>query len=207
MLKINLVAQEAELFDAWTKHCGDLSFVKVCCGSIFDFPTDAVVSPANSFGFMDGGIDLAYSNRFPGVQDEVQSVIIDEYSGELLVGQALLVGTEDVDIPMLIAAPTMRVPMVLGRETVAPYLAARAVLLLITQKLESGVKTVSFPGLGTGVGRVRPDVCARQMRAAINEVLLQESSFPQTAWESAIRHQQLYGSEVRELQNAKSGEA
>ena len=25
---------------------------------------DAIVSPANSFGFMDGGIDMVYSKRF-----------------------------------------------------------------------------------------------------------------------------------------------
>ncbi len=29
-----------------------------------DVKCDAVVSPANSFGFMDGGIDLIYSHRF-----------------------------------------------------------------------------------------------------------------------------------------------
>ena len=33
-------------------------------GSIFDVACDAVVSPANSFGFMDGGIDALYVDRF-----------------------------------------------------------------------------------------------------------------------------------------------
>jgi O-acetyl-ADP-ribose deacetylase (regulator of RNase III) len=33
-------------------------------GDIFEHMADVTVSPANSFGYMDGGIDLVYSNYF-----------------------------------------------------------------------------------------------------------------------------------------------
>lgn len=69
-------------------------------GDIFDYPADAIVSPANSFGFMDGGIDLAYSERFGWhVQALVQSIIMQDYDGELLVGQATTVETGDCALP------------------------------------------------------------------------------------------------------------
>jgi O-acetyl-ADP-ribose deacetylase (regulator of RNase III) len=35
----------------------------------------ALVSPANSFGYMNGGIDNIYSQMFPGIQQQVQHII------------------------------------------------------------------------------------------------------------------------------------
>ena len=40
------------------------------------------------------------------------------------------------------------------------------------------VQTVAFPGLGTGVGRVEPNACARQMRVALEEYLAQAIDKP-----------------------------
>jgi O-acetyl-ADP-ribose deacetylase (regulator of RNase III) len=162
---VNLVlcAVEPPLADAWERFCGDLPFVSVHRGSIFDVACDAVVSPANSFGFMDGGIDLLYS-RFFGweIETRVQDAIKARHHGELLVGAAEIVETAHEAIPFLIAAPTMRVPMIL-RDTVNPFLAARAVLLLVKygvfpdgekadMPIANTVKTIAFPGLGTASG-------------------------------------------------------
>jgi O-acetyl-ADP-ribose deacetylase (regulator of RNase III) len=126
------------------------------------------------------------------------------------VGQAEIVPTDDARIPFVIAAPTMRVPMIL-RDTVNPYLAARAVFRLIAsgqfadgpfvgEPLRDVVRTVAFPGLGTGVGKVRPNICARQMRAAIEDVLLGKSSFPQSWADAQSQHQLLYADRFRDLQ-------
>ena len=68
-MKLILTAIEQPLADAWTKFCGDLDFVTVHHGSIVDVECDAVVSPANSYGFMDGGIDAVYLGHFgPEIQ-------------------------------------------------------------------------------------------------------------------------------------------
>jgi O-acetyl-ADP-ribose deacetylase (regulator of RNase III) len=210
-LNIVLAAVESDLADAWQQVCGDLSNVRVHRGSILDVPCEAVVSPANSFGFMDGGIDLRYSQYFGWhVQDRLQAAIRDRHHGELLVGAAEIVETGDARIPFLIAAPTMRVPMILG-ETAAPYLAARAVLRLVRhgrfpdgmfagQSINSVISTVAFPGLGTGVGRVHPAVCARQVRVAIEAVELGQWTFPRTWAEAQEQHQLLYTDRVRDLQ-------
>ena len=210
-MKIVLSAVEDDLADAWERHCGDLPGVSVHCGSILDLSVDAVVSPANSFGFMDGGIDHLYSDRFGwGVQERLQELIRTRHHGELLVGAAEIVETGHPRIPFVIAAPTMRVPMVLA-DTVAPYLASRAVLLLTRhgvvpsgvlagEPVAAAVQSVAFPGLGTGVGRVGPNACARQVRVAIEEVVLGRGHYPRTWAEAQQRHQLLYTNRVRDLQ-------
>jgi hypothetical protein len=63
-MEIVLTSLDQDLASSWKSVCGDLPGVSVYKGSIFDVKCDAVVSPANSFGFMDGGIDLRYSDRF-----------------------------------------------------------------------------------------------------------------------------------------------
>jgi O-acetyl-ADP-ribose deacetylase (regulator of RNase III) len=160
---------------------------------------------------MDGGIDLRYSHHFGWeVQDRLQELIRTRHHGELLVGTAEVVETGNLQIPFVIAAPTMRVPMILG-ESVHPYLAARAVFLLIQhgvvpagalagEQIAKVVTSVAFPGLGTGVGRVNPDSCARQVRAAIEEVVLGQGTFPRTWADAQRRHQLLYTDRVRDLQ-------
>lgn len=210
-LNVVLASIDAPLAEAWLRFCGDLPGVAIHRGSILDVHCDAVVSPANSFGFMDGGIDLLYTRHFGWqLQERLQERIRSDHHGELVVGHAAIVPTDNARIPFLIAAPTMRVPMIL-RDTVNPYLAARAALLLIKhgqfregpfqgEPVRSVIRTVAFPGLGTGVGRVRAAVCARQVRAAIEEVILDSNPFPRSWADAQARHQLLYGEEFRDLQ-------
>lgn len=204
-LRITLAAIDDELASAWQRWCGDLAFVTVHRGSIFDANVDAIVSPANSFGFMDGGIDRLYVARFGhSIQDRVQQRIKTDHAGELLVGSAAIVETDDETIPFLLAAPTMRVPMAL-ESSINPYLAARAVFLLIRdgtfssgtysgQPISSHVKSIGFPGLGTGVGRVPPTQCSKQVRAAIEDVVMGRLVFPETTSRIRKRHDRLTGS-------------
>ena len=210
-MKIILTAREDDLADAWERHCGDLPDVCVHRGSILDVDCDAVVSPANSFGFMDGGIDMLYSQHFGWqVQERLQKLIREKHDGELLIGTAEIVDTDNLRVPFLIAAPTMRVPMIL-QDTVNPYLAARAVFLLVQhgtfaqgilagEQIADAVRTIAFPGLATGVGTVGPNTCAHQVRVAIEEVLLGKAAFPRTWAEASEWHQKLYTDRVRNLQ-------
>lgn len=162
---------------AWENEFAASKNIAIHRGSIFELQCDAIVSPANSFGFMDGGLDLKISEFFGWqIQARLQELIKTEHHGELLVGAAQIVNTGHPKIPYLISAPTMRVPMVLGAETVNVYLATRAVMLLVGfgilidgTPIKDIVKTVAIPGMGTGVGRVPPSVCARQMRQAIEQ--------------------------------------
>lgn len=211
-MEVILTSISDDLSDAWRRFCGQYPGVRVHDGSILDVECDAVVSPANSFGFMDGGIDALYLKRFgSNLQQKVQAMISTIHGGELLVGTADIVETGDPIVPFLIVAPTMRVPMIL-RDTVNPYLAARAVFRLTRQgtfgrgrlagaPLRQHVRRVACPGLGTGVGQVSPNVCARQVAQAIEDVLLDRYSMPRTWAEASERHQELYGGRPRRLQS------
>lgn len=197
MTKIILVSVDKSLGDAWENHCRDLDCVEFFRGSILDVKCDAVVSPANSYGFMDGGLDLEYSNHFGwGIQKRLQEIIKSQFYGQLLIGQAVIVETEDEDIPFLISAPTMRVPMPMYN-TLSPYLATRGVLLLIKHGIftsgsykgapvSTHLKRIAFPGLATGVGEIEPEICAKQVRFAIREVLYVDNEFP-SSWLSAAK--------------------
>jgi O-acetyl-ADP-ribose deacetylase (regulator of RNase III) len=211
-MKIILSAVEPALADAWERFCGDADGVEIHRGSILDLRCDAVVSPANSFGFMDGGIDALYLDRFgPEVQARLHGAIRDRHHGELVVGAAEIIETGDPQIPYLVAAPTMRVPMIL-QESVNAYLAARAALLLVSRgvfghggrqgrPIADEVKAIAFPGLGTGVGRLGVNTCARQVRSAIDDVIHGKYAMPRSWAEASERHQLLYTDRPRRLQH------
>jgi O-acetyl-ADP-ribose deacetylase (regulator of RNase III) len=176
-LTLVLVAVDDAMAEAWNPLAAGRTQVAVHHGSITDVDADAVVSPANSLGFMGGGIDGVYARWFPGISDRVRAASGADRGGELPVGEAVIVAT-GVDRPAwLISAPTMREPgEVLPPDTVHPYLAARAVFRLWHDgRLEDGrrvrqvVRTIALPGLGTGTGGVAPQTCARQVMAAWDE--------------------------------------
>ena len=150
-------------------------------GSVLEVDAQAVVSPANSYGWMRGGIDAVYAQTFPSVEQHVRSAVLAYHGGELPVGQALIVPTDAEKPAWLISAPTMREPgTVLPPDTVHPYLAARGVFRLWQDGLlDEGVfirevvHSIGLPGLGTGVGGVSPETCARQVMAAWDEMFAQ----------------------------------
>ena len=177
-LELVLCAVEAPLAQAWLTVADNRPGIRVHPGSVLDIEAQAVVSPANSFGWMRGGIDALYSRAFPEVEQNVRSGVLAYHGGELPVGEAIIVPTGEAAPEWMISAPTMReAGEQLPADTVHPYLAARAVFRLwLHGRLETGVpvrdavRTIAMPGLGTGVGEVEPQTCARQVAAAWDEV-------------------------------------
>ncbi|WP_410587307.1 macro domain-containing protein [Amycolatopsis sp. lyj-23] len=173
-----LCAVDEPLAEAWTAAARKLTGrVRVHRGSVLDVVAQAVVSPANSYGWMRGGIDAVYAQAFPGVEQSVRSAVLAFHGGELPIGDAVVVPTGEAQPAWLISAPTMREPGErLPADTVHPYLAARAVFLTWRDgRLDDGpvrefVDTIAMPGLGTGVGGLDPATCARQVAAAWAEV-------------------------------------
>lgn len=178
-LRLVLCAVDEPLAEAWRTVAEGRPGVSVHAGSVLDLQVDAVVSPANSYGWMRGGVDALYARAFPEVEQRVRSAVLAYHGGELPVGEALLVTTGEPSPTWLISAPTMREPgEQLPEDTVHPYLSARAVLRLwLEGTLDDGtpirqvVRSIAMPGLGTGVGGVSPPLCARQVAAAWDETL------------------------------------
>lgn len=135
---------------------------------------DCMVSPANSFGLMDGGVDAAITDFFGySLVKAVQKRIIDEYWGEQPVGTCMIVETGHYKHPFLAHTPTMRVPMKVAH-TDNVYKAMWALLLALhhhNQSSEYKINTVACPGLGTGYGRVPFREAARQMALAYRNSL------------------------------------
>lgn len=172
--KITLIDYDQTLVDAWKVEFANFQEVEACVCDYFEIEADAMVSPANSFGIMDGGLDRAITYELGAiVQDNVQEEILKKYHGELPVGCAVIVETGSNKWPYLISAPTMRVPEDVSN-SVNAYLAFRAIILEIAKHNEitkNGIKTIVCSGLGTGVGNMNPVNCARQMRMAYEHCL------------------------------------
>jgi O-acetyl-ADP-ribose deacetylase (regulator of RNase III) len=181
----------AAVVEAWRELFDGCDDVTVSAGDIFAEPADAIVSPANSFGFMDGGIDLAYSLRFGwDLQTRLQASLHAQHDGELPVGQAVIIETGDAAFPLLVSAPTMRVPMDVS-DTVNAFLAFRAVIRSVREYNRAAsrpIASVLCPGLGTAVGRMHPQACARQMYYAYRTCHLGEASAPADLMEASRRH-------------------
>jgi O-acetyl-ADP-ribose deacetylase (regulator of RNase III) len=195
------------MIDAWKIYFRNISEIEIIHESIFNIKSDAIVSPANSFGFMDGGLDLQISKFFGWhVQERLQKIIKEKYHGELLIGCAEIIETDHKDIPYVISAPTMRVPMIL-RDSVNIYLATRAIIILAKNRtlpdgtlINQKVKKIAIPGMGTGVGRVPYVICASQMKTAVDDYFYDKYTFPKSWYEAQQKHQILYGKKPRDLQ-------
>ena len=136
----------------------------------------ALVSPANSFGWMDGGLDddIARVYRTAGIdiQERVQAAIRIQAGGELPVGEAVVIPTPDGPFSHLISAPTMRKPHPVFW-TQNAYQAFRAVLqATLLWNVPSAaldgipIQAIYCPGLATGAGMMPPRRAAHQMRRA-----------------------------------------
>lgn len=199
-MKIYLRDLSEKVVEAWKVQFGNCPDFEVSLGDIFEGPkADAIVSPANSFGFMDGGIDAAYSKKFGDeLAAKLRGVITDWYDGELMVGQAVILPTGDEDFPYLISAPTMRVPSVV-RNSVNAYLAFRATLKAVRdwndapKNAYKQINSILCPGLGTAIGQIHPFACARQMFEAYQVMVLGKRLKPRDCAEIWYNQQELLG--------------
>jgi O-acetyl-ADP-ribose deacetylase (regulator of RNase III) len=170
-----LVDVQTELCEAWINSFKNLPRVTVYNGKFQEITEfDCIVSPANSFGLMDGGIDLLIRNFFGmQVQKNVQKIIKKEFYGEQPVGTSIIVDTENDDHPFLAHTPTMRVPRDISN-TDNVYNAAFAMFRAIANHNKNDrtrINKVLCPGLGTATGRVKPKEAARQMALAYKNFL------------------------------------
>jgi len=146
-----------------TKYFKPFPDVEVSKGDILEIKADAIVSPANSFCDLGGGIDLLYRNTFgPNVEKFAKRIVKARFYDELPVGQAISVPMKKQNYKYLIFAPTMRLPMKIDN-TLNPYFAFRAALL---EARNLDVKSLLSPGLGTLTGDACPEMAARQMFVA-----------------------------------------
>lgn len=193
-LQLKLVDPIADLCSAWAEEFVQENAVEIINGPFEDVDAfDCMVSPANSFGLMDGGVDLAIVEYFGiDLMDRVQRLIIERYRGEQPVGTSMIVETGHPQHPYLAHTPTMRVPMSISR-TDYVYCAMWAMLVAVWRHNVDGhqaIKTVLCPGLGTLTGQVAYIEAARQMAFAYRNFIDPPTSM---SWPHATWRQQSIG--------------
>ncbi len=127
-------------------------------GSITTLNVDAIVNPANSYGFMGGGVAWVIKN--------VGGAVIEEEAiaqARFHIGQAVLTSGGELIARHVIHSPTMEEPAE-KTNVVNIQQAVQAALELADQ---SGFTKIAFPGMGTGVGGVGKKEAAKTMVNAI----------------------------------------
>lgn len=138
-------------------------------------PTHVFVSPCNSLGQMNGGIDAVYSQMFPGCETLVRNRIAMLPTKTILGRSYLDIGSAIV-VPLmthqttLIVAPTMFYPEDVSgtMNALTSFLAALLMMEKYT-KYKPDIYTLVVTSHCCGVGGMNPETSAQQMYLAWQE--------------------------------------
>lgn len=183
-MKIHLLSRKAVMVDCWYAYFSGTPEVSVVCEDLNRFlqthKVDCVVSPANSYGLMDGGFDLAISEYFGwDLQNKVQKYIVDNFKGEQPIATSFIIDTGKDDIK-LIHTPTMRVPFPV-KDPMIVYQCMRTTLMTA---LENEIESIVIPAFCGECGDVSPKVIAYLMFEAYKQVFNPPNSID---WDYALR--------------------
>ena len=182
-MQIYLLDINPEMTDAWNKYF-KYTGVNIVNQDFKTFITEhqdmeAIVSPANSFGLMDGGYDKAIIDYYgPQLMVHVQYAIIEKWYGEQPVGTSMSItisnrfytkeyyGKPTMFNPILIHTPTMRTPEVIEDPRII-YQCMRATLI---EAINQEVESIVIPAFGGCTGKVDPDTIAKMMFLAFDQI-------------------------------------
>jgi O-acetyl-ADP-ribose deacetylase (regulator of RNase III) len=117
--------------------------IKIQKGDITKVQAEAIVNPANSYGWMGGGSAMAIIKK-GGV--EIEREVKDK--APLEIGQAVATKAGKLPYKYVIHAPTMISPT----EKAQPYNVQMSVLGALILADDLKLKSIAMPGMGTGVG-------------------------------------------------------
>lgn len=183
MVKVSLVDINPKMIAAWRETFEENPEVEIVHGSMIDQEVSAWVSPTNSGGRMDGGLDAVIKNFLgPGIEHSVRKQIGERYAGAMPVGHATCVSTGRPSPRFLISTPTMVASSEDVSDTMNVALAAAAAFQAVHMQnaVHAGsITSVALPGLGANTGRVPTEICADLMWTAYD--LFRTAQFPDYA--------------------------
>jgi len=179
-MKIYLLDINKNMTDAWEKLFHPLKDVEIINEDFATFMDkhpniEAVVSPANSFGLMDGGYDKAITDYFgEGLMKDVQKSILLKWNGEQPVGTSMtipiynrtfttILGTRYC---VLIHTPSMRTPEVIKDSRII-YQCMRTTLI---EAKRQEIKSIVIPAFGGLTGKVPCNEIAKMMLLAYKQL-------------------------------------
>ncbi|WP_234344322.1 ADP-ribosyltransferase domain-containing protein [Streptomyces sp. WM6372] len=166
-LRVVLTDVNERVVEAWRAAFADTPGIEIRRGSILDEDVDAWVTPTNSRGRMDGGVDAAIKRHLgSGIQLRVQRAIRDRFAGALPVGSAVCVPSGATFPRYLISTPTMVGSSQNVSATLNVALACAAAFQAVhrqNRQVPGSIRSVALVGMGAQTGRVPARVCANLM--------------------------------------------
>jgi len=139
--------------------------VRIVVGDITEFQGDAIVNPANTYGYMGGGVALAIKRRGGRIiEDEAVR------QAPIPIGSAVVTTGGSLQVRAVIHAPTVVEP---GGSS-SPGNVYKATKAALGKAVENGFKKIAFPLMGAGVGGLTPRESVSSMAKAFKEYRDQE---------------------------------
>jgi len=172
-VKVILVDINPRMIEAWKETFEENPEVEVVQGSMLDQTVCAWVSPTNSRGSMDGGLDAVIKKHLgANIETTVQREILKTYNGVMPVGFATCVETGKTSMPkFLISTPTMASSSLDISDSLNVALACCAAFQAVhmqNAKSPGSIQSVALPGLGANTGKTPVQICADLMWTAYN---------------------------------------
>lgn len=183
-IKIYLLDYNQKMTSAWNNSFRGIENVEVINTTFEDFvasnQVEVIVSPANAYGLMDGGYDLAISKVFGyGLQLKVQKAIIEKFNGEQPT--AIVLNISINEFQQLYHIPSMRIPQKITDYGII-YQCTRAVLM---EAINNNVKNIVIPAFGGECGMVPYVIIADMMRKAYDQL---NENVTEINWGYASQH-------------------
>jgi len=137
--------------------------VKFILGNLFGCGPGVIVSPSNSEGELSAGVDLQLKMLFPELESALGEHIRREPTGRLQIGRPAWIETSNPDHPAVIFSALLSTPADLATPN-RVYKASIAVFRFVLEHpFPTQIRRVLFPGFGTGVAGLEPEIAARKM--------------------------------------------
>ena len=169
---VYLLAMQPELASAFAQAFSDAEDVKIAREDFASFmdghpEVTGIVSPANSFGLLTGGLDKALRDYFgKELQDAVRECIKNEWFGEQTLGTSMAVDIPGAPGKKLLHTPTMRTPSKITDDLIV-YSCMRSALMAAIQ---NDIAAMVIPAFGGGSGQLPMEVIAHHMRLAWDQI-------------------------------------
>ena len=195
-MKIYLLDINRDMTDAWQKYF-KFNNIEIVNEDFAIFMSnhpniEAIVSPANSFGLMDGGYDRTITDYFgKELMKDVKKVIIQEWYGEQPVGTSITIpiyskrfinsiGIESY--PILIHTPSMRTPEQIKDNRIVYQCMRTTLIEAETQKVNS----IVIPAFGGSTGKVPYNDIAKMMFLAYMQIHTRPKEIDEIDWSYAL---------------------
>lgn len=171
LVRVTLVDINPKMVGAWRATFEENPEVEIVQGSMLEQPVSAWVSPTNSRGSMDGGLDAVIKKQLgAAIETALQQQIIRRHGSLMLpVGHAVCTPTGRPQPGYLISTPTMVGSSEDISDTLNVALACAAAFQAVHMQnaaAPGSVRSVALPGLGANTGQVPVEICADLMWTA-----------------------------------------